>query len=117
MAEKLFPAWPEPGQACVVCIREVVDEHLKDEMLNPRGMFLLAAECPSEVPVSKVHATQSEWYSLLKGAHLRGMFEHMAEPEVVRSPTGEKILNGAMGVDKWKKINGVDTLCELFISN
>lgn len=48
---------------CVVCITDVIDEHLKDELLNPRGMCLPPGDCPEKVPSSEVHASAAEWYS------------------------------------------------------
>ena len=80
-------------------------------------MLLPAELWPEHVPVSKVHASDAEWYSIVKGRVDRLMFEAVEDHEVARAPDDTKILNGAMGVDKWKDVGGVATRYLRFISS
>ena len=48
---------------------------------------------------SKVHASEGEWYSLVKEGFARGIFG-------VKGSNGKPVLNGAMGVDKFKVVDG-----------
>jgi hypothetical protein len=107
VAEKVFAAWPAVGFACVCPIINFVDEHLRDLLLDPRGSLLPEAEWPEQTPCSKVHATDAEWYSLVKGGVARGIFCHVPESEIFTNQHGDLVLNGAMGVDKFKEVNGV----------
>lgn len=45
------------------------------------------------------------------------MFEPVCASDVVGTPCGSMILNGAMGADRWKKVGGVDKHCLRFISD
>ena len=105
-AALVIPAWPEVGAAAVCPIIDVIDEHLVDELADPRQALLPESEWPSVTPVSKVHALVSEWYEIVKAAHARKMFVEIAEDKIFRNQHGDLVLNGAMGVIKLKTING-----------
>ncbi len=47
-------------------ILSFVDEHLRDELLNPEGVLLPQSEWPSETPRSKVCCDDSQWYAICK---------------------------------------------------
>ena len=53
-----------------------------------------------------MYATQAQWDALAEDALARGIFQEVAEHEVFRRPSGELVLNGAMGVDKYKEVGG-----------
>jgi hypothetical protein len=106
VASKVIAAWPAIGAACVCPIIEYVDEHLRDEMLNPLACLLPESEWPVQTPRSKVHATVGEWHAICKAAVARNMFCQIPESELFKNQFGDFVLNGAMGVDKFKEING-----------
>eukprot|EP00971_Amphidinium_carterae_P325008 6455066-Amphidinium_carterae.1 len=72
-------------------------------------------EWPDEPRLSKVHCDRLEWIKLVKAAHQRGMMTWLDESKVF-SPRGKPLLNGAMGVRKVKKLDGVEVECQRFIS-
>ncbi len=80
-AVKVLAAWPAVGSACVCRIIDFAHEHLRNQLLNPRGCFLPDAEWPDQNQHSKVHATDAEWYSVVKGGVVWGMFCRVPESE------------------------------------
>ena len=60
-------------------------------------------EWPDRVPQSYVRATDEEWEKVVKAGYALGLFQHCPDREVLRSPSGERILNGAGAVPKMKK--------------
>lgn len=116
-AELVIPTWPKVGEACVCPIVDHIDGHLRDDLLDPWRCILPQSLWPAETPRSKVHATDAEWYKLCKAAGERGMFEPVDDADVFKNQHGDQVLNGAMGVDKYKDIDGVPTLLERFICN
>ena len=65
---------------------------------------------------SRVHATAEEWNKIVAEGFKRGMFAYVPEDQVFVNEKGEKVVNGAMGVDKVKVIDGVEKDCLRFIS-
>ena len=57
-------------------------------------------------PKSKVHATDSEWYALVKEGVGRKTFGEISYEGIFKDKAGNPVLNGAMGVDKVKDVNG-----------
>ena len=106
VAAKVIPAWPKVGHACVAPIIKLVDSELQAELNSPANILLPEAEWPLVTPKSKVHASDDEWYEICKAAHARGMFKAYPEESIFRNNLGEKVMAGAMGVDKVKEING-----------
>jgi hypothetical protein len=117
IAEKVIAAWPKIGEACVCPIISFVDEHLRDELLNPDGVLLPRTEWPAETPRSKVCCDDSNWYSICKAAFDRSIFTEIPEEEIFRNQLGDMVLNGAMGVDKFKEVDGVMVHHLRFIAN
>ena len=106
IAEKVIPAWPKVGKACVVPIRSVVDAELQAELDAPDNILLPEAEWPTATPKSKVHASDDNWYLLCRAGFERGMFKPFPEDGILTNNFGDKVMAGAMGVDKVKEING-----------
>ena len=75
---------------------------LADDLRDPSRCLLPVAEWPSETPHSRVYATDAEWYSICKAAAARGMFVPVDVADIFRNQFGDLVLNGAMGVDKYK---------------
>ena len=69
--------------------------------LRPRAAW------PEVTPRSTVHASDAEWYKIVKEGIHRGIMAEVSEETILRDENGQMILNGAMGIDKYKKINGV----------
>ena len=102
-AAKVIPAWPKVGHACVVPIFHLVDSELQAELSSPDSILLPESEWPAVTPSSSVHADDDEWYDICVAGHARKMFVPIAENEVFRNNLGEKVIAGAMGVEKSKK--------------
>lgn len=114
-ADLAIKCWPEVGEACVCDVVDYVDDHLRDDLLDPTRCLLPESSWPAEPPKSRVHASDSEWYSLCVAAAARGMFAPVEEGEIFCNQFGQKILNGAMAVDKAKVIDGVERTLQRFI--
>ncbi len=80
---------------------------MRAETMNTFQCLTPESEWPSTTPVSKVHATDAQWFGICKAAVARNMFCDVSEESIFRNQFGDKILSGAMGVDKWKEIAGV----------
>ncbi|CAK9036064.1 unnamed protein product [Durusdinium trenchii] len=73
------------------------------EMVNkPLLTILPAEEWPETVPQSYVRASDAEWERLVAEGYQLGLFQPCPEEEILRSPSGEMILNGAGAVPKEK---------------
>ena len=95
------------GSACVCPIIDHVSEELRDDLLDPSRCVLPEAEWPVDTPRSKVYAEPHEWFSICKVAYARNMMAPIDESKISRSKTGELVLSGAMGVDKYNEVDGV----------
>ena len=98
VVSKVVAAWPSAGEAAVCPILDFVDEHLADDLRDHFRCLLPQVEWPVEVPVSRVHATDAEWYSVCKVAVERQMFCECPGDEILRAPCGTTILLGAMEI-------------------
>ncbi|CAK0801252.1 unnamed protein product, partial [Prorocentrum cordatum] len=49
---------------------------------------------------AKVHASDREWYKIVKEGAARGIFAEVPEDKIFRDPSGRLVVNGAMGIDK-----------------
>ena len=87
---------------------DFIDPRLVDKLKNPRTALLPEADWPAATPVSRVHAVMSQWYKLVKAGCGRNMFVEVAESEIFRNQHGDLVLNGAMGVNKIKVVDGVE---------
>ena len=114
-ADLVIPERPKSGKACVCPIIEVIDTHLVDEFRDPRNSLLPESEWLAVTPVSKVHATMSEWYRLVQAAHARNLFVDVAEDEISRNQHEDLVLNGPMGVNKMRMVDGVEVKLLRFI--
>lgn len=117
IADLVKPAWPKAGKACLFPIVNFLTPELQDDINNPERCLLPKEQWPDHPPSCKVYASNEEWYELVKyGAHI-GLFGEIAEEEIFKDQHGNVVLNGAIGVDKVKTVNGVDKMCLRFISN
>ena len=112
VARKVIAVWPAVGSACVCPIIDHVSEELRDDLLCPSNCLLPDAEWPVETPFSKVHVDADEWFSICKAGYARGMMAPMEEDKQIKNRFGDLILSGAMGVDKYKVVDGVK--CHLY---
>ena len=69
--------------ACILPIEEYVSEELRDDLLSPERCLLPADQWPAYLPKSSVHATDDEWYSIVKHA-ARGVRVRVGVAVVVR---------------------------------
>ena len=106
VADRVIPVWPQPEESCVADIFEFLLEELRDDLLEPARCLLPRDQWPEARPRSKVHASSAEWYSICKAAAARRLFGTISLEEVFTDQFGEPVLNGAMGVDKFKTVNG-----------
>ena len=60
IADKVIPAWPKVGKACVVSMHDVVDSQLAADLEDPEHCLLPENEWPSSTPRSKVYACDDE---------------------------------------------------------
>ena len=106
MAAQVIPAWPKVSNACVRPIAELVDAELRAELAAPESILLPVAEWPSATPRSKVYASDDEWYLICEAMYKRGMLKALPESEIFKNNLGERVMAGAMGVDKVKEVDG-----------
>lgn len=70
---------------------------------------------PETTLVSRAHADNSEWKLIVKAGIDRGMFAMVDEADLFVNQLGAPVLNGVMGVDKEKDVDGVLTTLLRFI--
>ena len=102
-ADKVFPAWPSADKAGILPVSDFVEGELRDDIMDVRRCLLPRSQWPARTPRSRVHANDAEWYRLVQEGLKRGIFAEVAEDQIFRNQHGEMVLNGAMGVDKFKK--------------
>ncbi|CAK0791571.1 unnamed protein product, partial [Prorocentrum cordatum] len=101
-AEEVLVAWPAPGKAAIAPVVAVLQGELLEDVLNPFRCLRPREEWPDEPPRSRVHVSDSEWYLICREALDRGIFVECPESEIFRDQGSGMVLNGAMGVDKYK---------------
>ena len=84
-------------------ILDGLDPQLRAVYADPYACLLPREEWPAQVHKSKVYATQEDWDLIVKAALDRDMFWIVEDDEIFRAPDGTLVLNGAMGVDKFKE--------------
>ena len=102
-AEKVIACWPSKEATAVQPITKFVSGQTKALLESPGSTILEPHEWPDRVPQSYVRATDEEWEKVVKAGYALGLFQHCPDREVLRSPSGERILNGAGAVPKMKK--------------
>ncbi|CAK0803465.1 unnamed protein product [Prorocentrum cordatum] len=112
----VVPVWPAAEHAGVLPIENFVFGEVREDFLDVKRCLLPASEWPETAARSRVHASDEEWYRIVQVGLQRGIFEAVAEQDILRDARGELVLNGAMGVDKWKVVNGVRTRFLRFIT-
>ena len=95
-------------------LNDVLNDEAKRASITEDVCRLVDEEVGNQRGISGVAVKAG--YKLVQGGFERGMFETVSYDEIVKSPQGEPILNGAMGVDKPKVVDGVETMCLRFIS-
>ena len=120
ICSKVLPAWPNAGEACILAAGDFVTEGLKDDLMNPRCL-LPESEWPKVPPKSKVHASDGERYSLAKEGFARDILGEGGYEQVFKDSNGKPVLNGAMGVDRFKvvgkTVERLRLICILFPIN
>ena len=74
ICDLILPAWPKLGEACVLPVEDLITLGLHDDLLDPYRCLLPEDEWPKVPPKSKAHASDSEWYALVKEGVERKMF-------------------------------------------
>ena len=115
--EKVIPAWPKLGSACILPIIDYIQEELVDDISDPTRCLKPMDQWPITTPRSKVYASDDEWYSLVKHGAKLGLFGAIGEERLFKNQLGDYVLNGAMGVDKIKVVDGKTQTLLRFISN
>ena len=64
----MIPAWPSAEHAVLFPIADYVCEELRDNLLAPSECLLPREQWPATTPRSRVHASDQEWYSIVKHA-------------------------------------------------
>ena len=83
-----------------------VDQHLADDLKDPRSCLLQQCDWPEQTPQAKVYASDSEWYKLCSAAAEMKLFAPVATDKLFHNQFGVPVLNGCMAVDKLKTIDG-----------
>ena len=100
ICDLVLPVWPKLGEACVLPVEDFIIHELRDDLLDPYRCLLPEEGWPKVPPKSKVHATDSEWYALVKEGVGRNIFCEISYDGIFKDKAGNPVLNGAMGVDK-----------------
>ena len=101
-ADKVVACWPEATHAAVATIEKFLTGETLDQIRRPMDSILPPEEWPKEIPKSYVRADDETWTALVKEGLARGLFQVCPEEEILTSPSGQKVLNGAGGVPKMK---------------
>ena len=115
-AWRVEPAWPKKGEAAIQPIEKFLSSKTKELMKDPMSHLLPVDLMPTDVPRSRVRASDREWFKLCKMAHERGMMKVVEDSLIPRDRSGHLITNGAGAVKKEKMINGELVACQRFIS-
>ncbi|CAK0882079.1 unnamed protein product [Prorocentrum cordatum] len=103
VAEKVFLAWPERGEAASAPVVSRLDGQLLDDVRDPRSRLLPPEQWPEEPPRSRAWASDREWYKIVKEGAARGIFAEVPGELVSRDSAARPVVNGAMGIDKRPK--------------
>ena len=106
VAAKAIPPWPAEGKAAQVPVLSFLEGELWEDIRDPSRCLRPQEEWPEYPPSSRVHADDSEWYKLCKVGLQRGIFGVCPASRIFRDHNGVPVLNGAMGVDKYKEVDG-----------
>ena len=105
-AEKVLPAWPAVGSAAKQPVVRFLPEHVAELIRDPYRCLKPKAEWPDTTRRSRVYASDGEWATIVHEGWKRNIMVEVDDTAVFRDAKGEMVLNGAMGVDKWKEIKG-----------
>lgn len=117
VADLVIAAWPAEGQAAVQDAVDFLPSYIKDKLNDPKSCLLPLHEWPEKPPVSKVRASDEEWFKLVQAAHKRGLMAPLQPEDVFKDKHGRPVLNGAGGVPKFKMVDGQVQKLQRFISN
>ena len=115
-AWRVEPAWPKRGEAAVQPIEKFLSAETRELLKDPKSHLLPDDLMPTEIPRSRVRASDQEWFKLCKMAHDRGMMKVVDDCLVPRDRSGHLVTNGAGAVKKEKVIDGKLVECQRFIS-
>ena len=100
--DQVLACWPDKTHAAVAPIEDFLTGPSREQILRPGDSILPFEEWPQKVPKSYVRADDSTWERLISEGYRRGLFQMCPDSEVLRSASGELILNGAGAVPKMK---------------
>ncbi len=100
--DQVLACWPDRTHAAVAPIEDFLTGPSREQILRPGDSILPFEEWPQKVPKSYVRADDSTWERLISEGYRRGLFQMCPDSEVLRSASGELILNGAGAVPKMK---------------
>eukprot|EP00435_Cladocopium_sp_Y103_P035566 s1373_g9.t1 len=100
--DKVIECWPQAAEAAVAPLEEFLEDDTRFQVMTPMSSILPAEEWPAEIPKSYVRASDDTWNRLVAEGYKRGLFQACPEDEVLRSPEGDLIVNGAGAVPKQK---------------
>ena len=103
VASKIIPTWPAVGEAATCSIETLLKGELLEDLSDPHRCLKPQSEWPEETPVSRVYASDAEWYMIVQAGYERGIFVEVPESDIFVNNLGDKVLSGAMGVDKVKE--------------
>ena len=101
-AGKVVECWPSASQAAIAPLQDFLEGETLRQVQTPMSSILPPEEWPSDLPKSYVRATDETWAELVKEGYKRGLFQHCPANEILCSPSGRRILNGAGAVPKSK---------------
>ena len=82
VCDKGLPCWPGVGAACLFDVFTFVSEELRDKVADPHRCLLPESQWPQVTSNSRMHAQDSEWYSLVKACQGRALFAEVAEKDM-----------------------------------
>ncbi|CAK0857154.1 unnamed protein product, partial [Prorocentrum cordatum] len=105
-ADLVFPTWPASHEVGVLDLTDLLVGDLKATVQDPSKCLRPRGEWPDKPHVSRVHASQHEWDKLAGEGLRRGIFQEIEGNRVFKAKDGSRLLNGAMGVNKFKEVQG-----------
>ena len=91
----VIAAWPDVAVIGILQVEDYIDVELLGDLQAPARCFRPRQEWPSEPPVSRVHASDTELFNVAAAGLARGLFEPVLEQAIFCDDHGRKILSGS----------------------
>eukprot|EP00435_Cladocopium_sp_Y103_P054971 s63_g18.t1 len=114
--DKVVMAWPAPGKAAVQPLEAFLNAETIEAMSDPYKLLLPKEKMPHNALRSRVRASDTEWFRIVRAAWERGMMKAVDDGCVPWDRSGHLITNGAGAVFKEKIIDGRVVAAQRFIS-